>query len=436
VIGKSAKKIGGSIKKISEECGESYSDVWKMASIHFETAVSSFKSKDFKNAQKYFEAALKDDLKNTLTLRYHGYTCIELKDYETAKASLDRALSLKPTEFYGLDYKRIAEACQKSGEPHRAMKFYRTAIELEDKQNTQALAILWEKAGDSAKEFGDSQSSLTFYSEAIKLVPNAGLYYNIARLHKAMEKYSEAVAYFKKALEYDPENIEVLYALAYLQGAQRQFDEADQTLQQCERICVLNNDKKNLDYCRKLQQMVKKKLNLPLQAPPQRLLSEDETKIKYRLNKFGKSKQYGEIMQLKPIVEIIGPINNGIKRNAEDNYTSFLISNGSPDETVELSFAMNLKKALVEPKKTAINVEPGEFSELTFKVIADNAKADTIKGHVKITSKVLKKRKGGTFDIIRTMTDIIVPFGGLMLTLVRKPFEKPDASKDFTLALI
>ncbi len=50
-------------------------------------------------------------------------------------------------------------------------------------------------------------------------------------------------------------------------------------------------------------------------------------------------------------------------------------------------------------------------------------------------SKVLKKKKGGAFDIFRTMTDILIPFGGLMVTLIRKPFEKPDASKDFTLTL-
>ena len=420
---------------ISEECGNLIERCEeKMATNIFETAVNYYKTKDFKNAQKYFEAALKDDPKNTLTLRYHGYTCTELKDYETAKASLDRALSLKPTDFFGPDYKRLAEACQKTGEPHRAMKFYRTAIELEDKQNTQALAILWEKAGDAAKEFGDSQSSLAFYNEAIKLVPNASLYYNVARLHKSMEKYSEAVVYFKKALEYDPENIEALYALAYIQGAQGQYVDADQTLQQCERICVLKNDKANLDYCRKLQQLVKKKRQLPLQTPPQRLLSEDEAKTKYLLNKFTKSKKYGEVMQLKPIVEIIGPINAGIKKIDGDNYVNFLISNGSPDETVELSFTMNLKQAQVEPKKTAISVDPGQFSELKFKVTAEKVEADNIKGQVKISSKVLKKKKGNAFDIFRTMTDIIIPFGGLMLTLMRKPFEKPDASKDFTLA--
>jgi tetratricopeptide (TPR) repeat protein len=409
--------------------------VEKMASNYFETAVQQFKSRDFKNAQKNFEAVLSSDPKNTLALRYLGYTNYELKDYESTKNSLDRALSLKPTEFYGADYKRLAEVCLQTGEPHRAMKFYRTAIELEDKQNTHALAMLWEKAGDAAKEFGDLQSSLTFYSEAIKLNPNVNLYYNAARLYKAMEKYSESIAYFKKALEYDPENIEALYALAYLQGAQGQYDEAEQTLQQCERIAVLKNDKGNLDYCRKLQQLVKKKRDLPLQTPPQRLLSEKEAKIKYLLNKFSKNEKYGDVIQLKPIVEVIGPINNGIKRNGEDNYVSFLISNGSPDETVELSFSMNLKKALVEPTKTAINVEPGEFSELKFKVNAEKATADIVKGQVKIMSKVVTKKKGSAFDFFRTMTDILIPFGGLMVELVRKPFTKPDASKDFTLAV-
>jgi len=406
--------------------------VEKMASNDFETGVQLFKSRDFKNAQKNFEAVLANDPKNTHALRYLGYSLFEQKDYESAKESLDRALSINPTNFYGLDYKRLAEVCKETGEPHRALKFFRTAIELEDKQNTQTLVMLYEKAGDAAKEFGDLQSGIEFYNEAIKLTPNASLYYIVARLYKSMEKHSEAVDYFKKALEYDPENIEALYALAYLQGAQGQYDQADQTLKQCERIAVLKNDKKNLEYCRKLQSLVKKKRELPLQSLPQRLLSEDEAKIKYLIDKFTKNKKYGEVIQLKPIVEVIGPINNGIKQTA-DNSASFLISNGSPDETVELAFSMNLKKAVVEPKKIAISVDPGQFTELEFKVNIENAKADQIKGQVKITSKVLTKKKGGVLDIFRTMTDILIPFGGLMVELVRKPFTKPDASKDFTL---
>lgn len=408
--------------------------VEKMANNYFETAVQHFKSRSFKNAKKSFEAVLASDPKNTLALRYLGYTNYELKNYESAKETLDLALSLKPTEFYGLDYKRLAEVCKETGEPHRAVRHFVTAIELEDKQNTQKLAMLYEKAGDAAKEFGDLQSSIEFYNEAIKLAPNANLYYNVARLYKSMERYPNSVDYFKKALEYDPENIEALYALAYLQGAQGQYDNAEQTLQQCERIAVLKNDKVNLDYCRKLQQLVKKKRDLPLQTPPQRLLSEKEATIKYLLKKFAENGKYGDVMQLKPIVEVIGPINNGIKRNGEDNYVSFLISNGSPDETVELSFSMNLKKALIEPTKTAINVEPGAFSDLKFKV-TEKAKADIVKGQVKIMSKVVTKKKGSAWDFFRTMTDILIPFGGLMVELVRKPFTKPDASKDFTLTV-
>ncbi|MFX1466224.1 MAG: tetratricopeptide repeat protein [Promethearchaeota archaeon] len=406
-----------------------------MASNSFETGVRLFKSRDFKNAQKNFEAVLANDPKNTLALRYLGYSLYEQKDYESAKESLDHALSINPTNFYGLDYKRLAEACKETGEPHRALKFFRTAIELEDKKNTKKLAMLYEKAGDAATEFGDLQSSIEFYNEAIKLDPNASLYYNVARLYKSMGRYPDSVTHFKKALEYDPENIESLYALAYLQGAQGQYDEAEQTLQQCERIAVLKNDNSNLNYCRKLQQLVKKKQDLPLQTPPQRLLSEKEVKIKYLLNKFAKNAKYGDVIQLKPIVEVIGPINNGIKSNGEDNYVSFLISNGSPDETVELSFSMNLKKANVEPTKAAINVEPGEFSELKFKVNAEKAKVDKVKGQVKIMSKVLTKKKGSAWDFFRTMTDILIPFGGLMVELVRKPFTKPDASKEFTLSV-
>ena len=406
-----------------------------MASNNFETGVQLFKSRDFKNAQKNFETVLSNDPKNALALRYLGYSLYEQKDYESAKVSLDRALSINPTSFYGLDYKRLAESCKETGEPHRALKFFRTAIELEDKQNTKKLAMLYEQAGDAATEFGDLQTGIEFYNEAIKLAPNTSLYYNVARLYKSMERYPNSIDYFKKALEYNPENIEALYALAYLQGAQGQYDEAEQTLQQCERIAVLKNDTKNLEYCRKLQQLVKKKRDLPLQTPPQRLLPEKEAKIKYLLNKFAKNEKYGDVMQLKPIVEVIGPINNGIKRNGEDNYVSFLISNGSPDETVELSFSMNLKKALIEPTKTAINVEPGEFSELKFKINAEKAKADIVKGQVKIMSRVVTKKKGSAWDFFRTMTDILIPFGGLMVELIRKPFTKPDASKDFTLAL-
>jgi len=405
-----------------------------MVDSYFETAVQQFKSRDFKNAKKSFEAVLTGDPKNTLALRYLGYANYELQDYESAKESLDHALSLKPTDFYGLDYKRLAEACKETGEPHRAIKFFKTAIELEKQDNVGELAKLYEKAGDAAIKFGDLQSGVEFYNEAIKLAPNASLYYNVARLYKSMEKHSEAVDYFKKSLEYDPENIEALYALAYLQGAQGQYDQADLALQQCERLCVLKNDKKNLEYCRKLQTLVKKKRELPLQSLPQRLLSEDEAKIKYLINKFTQNKKYGEVIQLKPIVEVIGPINDGIKQNT-DNHTSFLISNESPDETVELAFSMTLKKAVVEPKKIAINVDPGQFSELEFKVNLENAKADQIKGQVKITSKVLKKNKGGLWDIFRTMSDILIPFGGLMAELVRKPFTKPDASKDFTLTV-
>jgi hypothetical protein len=144
-------------------------------------------------------------------------------------------------------------------------------------------------------------------------------------------------------------------------------------------------------------------------------------------------------MELKPVVEVIGPIATELKKT-EGNHIRFLLFNGSPEDTVELSFSITLQKSLLgksgltlEPEKTTITLAPGEFSELKFGVVgAPSAKKDSIDGQIKIISNIVKQ-KGSGFDVLRTLTDILIPFGGVMVDLLRKPFTKADASKDFTL---
>jgi tetratricopeptide (TPR) repeat protein len=95
-----------------------------------------------------------------------------------------------------------------------------------DKQKTAALQAAFQGGIDAARG-GQHEAAIAKFTEAAGMMPAChDCYYNIGFSYTQLQKYAEAEAAFKKAIELKPDSAAAYNGLATIYNAQKKFDEA------------------------------------------------------------------------------------------------------------------------------------------------------------------------------------------------------------------
>ena len=119
-----------------------------------------------------------------------------LEDYFLALSDYDMVIFLEQT---AQDYVNRGETHYKSGQSKQAEDDFTTAIE---RSPSDAYAI--SRRGRFYRETRQYDRAVEDYIKAIKLVPTASRYSNLARAYFGLKEYLSAIDNYSKAIEYGP----------------------------------------------------------------------------------------------------------------------------------------------------------------------------------------------------------------------------------------
>ena len=180
-------------------------------------------NKDFANAKSYLVIANNINSKDIKILTNLGYVNIELKEYDNAIANLIKAKNINSK-----DQTVLANL----GNAYFFFFFYKNALkEYEalygnDVNNQNAIIGL----ANTNAALGNDEASLKYFDILSKLSDSYNVNFNLGVLAKKRAKFGDAVNYFTKALEINPNDIDALNELGWCQFKSGSTDEAIQTL--------------------------------------------------------------------------------------------------------------------------------------------------------------------------------------------------------------
>lgn len=219
---------------------------------HYNLGLCFIKTKDKTKAIQHFEKTI------SLSSEYEdahyqlGILYLENHAYDHAIASFKKQLNTTPEHIETLN--NLGAAFMKTGEFEKAAEYLRNVMTL-DKEHTEALHnlgmtyiklnqtehaircytqllpidpgyIVYFNLGTLHLDLDHYTDSLEFFNQALKIKPNdADTYHNMALCYQRQNKNNEAIEYYKKAININPENTVALYTLAGLENKQT-YDKA------------------------------------------------------------------------------------------------------------------------------------------------------------------------------------------------------------------
>jgi len=153
----------------------------------------------YADASKVLEDLLKLDPSNYEAWRLRGDALVQLKRYDKALISYDKAIGIAPTQAQA--WMSRGEALRLSENFDEALKSYDKATELEPKY-----AWAWLSRGDILRRLGRNEEALQTYDRAIALeAANAWIWINRAHSLNSLNRSEEALRSLDRAIELQPE---------------------------------------------------------------------------------------------------------------------------------------------------------------------------------------------------------------------------------------
>ncbi len=237
--------------------------------------IESFKAGRFNQAKAIFEEILKADPKDDQALFYLGRLDLVEDDYRGATRYLEKALKINPQEsdyhlwlgralgerlpYVGI-FKKIKLSMRMKKEFEKAVELDSTSIpahfqmfylylhsppmagggvekakkeaeiikSLDEVEGHLAFAALYDEAGELEKVREEYRRALQLAPEEIEVIYNYGIF---LQGHK---EYDEAIGYFNKILELDPQNYNAHYQIGKTRIlAEKDLTEAKHHLEKC-----------------------------------------------------------------------------------------------------------------------------------------------------------------------------------------------------------
>ncbi|WP_286760376.1 tetratricopeptide repeat protein [Salegentibacter sp. UBA1130] len=175
----------------------------------YKLAKDKLKHRQYTMAEHFSKIGLKVNPNNPSLLSILAQTYSSLKLYKEALQPYEKLIEIgQDSEFI---YSKLGFAYYRLNEYEKAIKNYNKALEIEDRNSDThyTLGKLYALTGD----FDKSETHLLM-SILIKKQPLDAEYLSLGLTYKMQEKYKDALDYFNKALEENPDNERALYERA------------------------------------------------------------------------------------------------------------------------------------------------------------------------------------------------------------------------------
>lgn len=157
---------------------------------------------------------------NSDALHFLGVLAYQTKNYDNAKAFIQKSLEVNPRNAYA--HFNLGNVLKEKGLLDDALVSYERALQL-----TPAFPDAWHNRGIVLQAKGLLDEAAKCYERALQLNPNlADAYYNLGTIYQDKEQVESAIIYYKKALHLNPNLIDAYYNLGTMFQAQAFFGEA------------------------------------------------------------------------------------------------------------------------------------------------------------------------------------------------------------------
>ena len=165
------------------------------------TIVKLFKDSKFNKISKYSKSLIDEYQMDIDICKLIVASEINLKNYFKAEQYLKKIVIIHNTDELNYLYGNILKIQDKF---YDAIEAYKKAILLNKK-----FSEAYNNLANTQKIIGDKQNAMYNYNQAIKSDSlNLGAHFNLANLYRSEKKYEEAINYYKKVLELNPQFIE------------------------------------------------------------------------------------------------------------------------------------------------------------------------------------------------------------------------------------
>lgn len=170
--------------------------------IFFYGALTIAGSGRFRDMYSLYGAAVEAAPENARARYNLALAHMEKGDYRSAAGEFERAMALSPL-FNRIQIWHFLGVCQeKMGNFEKAKSFYRKALVVNPgKETLNNLAnILWKE--------GNGDGAAFLLKKSLELSPDPAVYNNLGAYHAGRKEFGQAIGYFKKTVELEPQYVD------------------------------------------------------------------------------------------------------------------------------------------------------------------------------------------------------------------------------------
>jgi tetratricopeptide (TPR) repeat protein len=181
-------------------------------------------------AEKIYKQLLEVNPDDVNVLNLYGLLSLSINKIDIAISCLSKAFILKKTAYIASN---LAKAYYMNSEPKKAIKLYKTALELEESDDIYySIAIAY-------KQLGDLKNVILNYEKAIKINPkNFSAMFNLSIAYNDNKNIGKAISCANKCLEICDSDEDVYVLLAGYYEEVKNYNQAINVLQ---KAVILNN---------------------------------------------------------------------------------------------------------------------------------------------------------------------------------------------------
>jgi protein O-GlcNAc transferase len=200
------------------------------ATLHYALAALHLQEGQIDSAIRHLERTVALDQTHADALNDLGAACLEAGRYDEARQSLKRALENNPSS--PVAYRNLANLCARMGDPKGSAEYYRRALDRSPRDDEVQMRL-----ADALLLSGDPVAAMAEYRAVAERAPgNAPAWKRLAETAAKLDRRADAITWYRRALEADRHQPDVLNNLGILLSDGGCYDEAAAIFEQAVRL--------------------------------------------------------------------------------------------------------------------------------------------------------------------------------------------------------